>query len=75
MNAPPTRKSRPGGGGSDLQNSGDLHPDTRNRAKLQATPAARQRLSANLWAFPWALPGWPAARIVRRAGRRWEVVQ
>lgn len=69
------RKSRPGRGGSDLQDGGDLNLNTRNKAKLQATPAARQRLNAALWAFPWSLPGWPVARIVRRAGRRWEVVQ
>ena len=73
MTAPPERKGPTFRQGPD-QLGGDLHLDTRNRAKLQATPAARQRLRAALWAFPWSLPGWPVARIVQRAGRRWEVL-
>lgn len=75
MSAPPKRKSRPGGGGSDLRGVRDLHLNTRNRTTLQATPAARRRLGVALWGFPWAMSGWPAARIVRRVGHRLEVVQ
>ena len=72
MNAPPERKGPTFRQGPD-QLGGDLLSHNRNREKLQATPAAHRRLSAAMWAFPWSLPGWPVARIVRRAGRRWEV--